>query len=343
VAQACTTMTQMLVSVVIPLYNKVRHIERAVDSVLAQTCSDFELIVVDDGSTDGGGNIVRRYTDPRVRLITQQNAGVSAARNRGASEATSDLVAFLDADDQWLPDFLETVLRLRDRFRQASVWATAYSTVGHEEQVQPEFPGAAVAGPEGGLIDYFQSPGPWMPVHASAVMVRKDALVRAGGFPIDMRCGEDWDTWIRLALRYPIAWSPQAKMVFHYDAENRTEGYCNTGATPYVLRVREFLQEVGPGSRVAEHVYRHVAWCHMRLLSGNWLAGDRQAMKTILEDCRGIKSVRMRCLLWQCLRCMPHRVVVAMWKLRQRLAGRPTKLPPFRNIRRPLPDGQRQS
>ena len=167
-------------------------------------------------------------------LVSQENAGVSAARNRGAAEAKSELVAFLDADDQWLPDFLETVLRLRDRFPQASVWATAYAAVGENgEPLRPEFPGTAVVNAEGGLIDYFQSPGPWMPVHASAVMLRKDALVKAGGFPIDMRCGEDWDTWIRLALRFPIAWSPKTKAMLHQDAENRTDGWCYTGVLPY--------------------------------------------------------------------------------------------------------------
>ena len=181
------------------------------------------------------------------------------ARNRGAAEAKCELVAFLDADDQWLPDFLETVLKLRNRFPQASVWATAYSAVGENgEPLRPEFPGTAVAGSDGGLIDYLLSPGPWMPLHPSAVMVRKHALVKAGGFPIDVRCGEDWDTWIRLALRYPIAWSPWPKAVLHQDAENRTDGYCYTGVYPYGPRVAEFLREADPGTCLGEHVYQHV-------------------------------------------------------------------------------------
>lgn len=324
------------VSVVIPLYNKCHHIHRAIDSVLAQTFADFELIVVDDGSTDGSGVAVRRCADPRIRLIVQENAGVSAARNRGAAEAKSKLVAFLDADDEWQPDFLETVLKLRNRFPQASVWSTSYSVVGADSiHFQPEFPGTAVANSEGGLIDYFQSPGPWMPVHASAFMVQKDALAKAGGFSVELRCGEDWDTWIRLALRYPIAWWPDAKAVLHQNAGNRTDEYCYIGVAPYLRNLQDFFQEAGPDVRIGEHVYQHVARCHMRLLKGNWLAGDRKALKRILDDCRGIRGLWLKSFLWQCLSCFPHRVVVAGWKLRQHLARRSPDLPPFRDIRRP--------
>jgi cellulose synthase/poly-beta-1,6-N-acetylglucosamine synthase-like glycosyltransferase len=115
----------MKVSVVIPLYNKARHIARAVQSVRGQTWQDFEIIVVDDGSTDGSGDVVRQIADARFRLITQLNGGECAARNRGIAEAACDVVAFLDADDEWLPAFLETVVALRQRFPDCGMYATA--------------------------------------------------------------------------------------------------------------------------------------------------------------------------------------------------------------------------
>ena len=323
------------ISVVIPLYNKVRHINRAVDSVLGQTFEDFELIIVDDGSTDGSGDAVRRYDDPRIRLIVQANSGVSAARNRGVAEAKFELVAFLDADDEWLPDFLETVLKLRNQFPKASVWATSYSVVGSDGiHLQVAFPGTDEASREGGLIDYFKSSGPWRPVHASAVMVQKGALTKAGGFPVELRCGEDSDTWVRMALRYPIAWWPAAKALLHQDAENRTDDYCYTGVYLYARSLNEFFKEGDEKRSLDIYIRRYIARCHMKSLKGNWLAGDRAAMNTIFADLRKIKGARLKSLIWRCLYYLPHCVVTTAWKLRQRIAGRSSGLPTFRDVRR---------
>jgi len=101
----------MRVTVIVPLYNKATHIGRCLRSIAGQTLRDFEAIVVDDGSTDGSGEIARAFGDPRFRVIAQANAGPGAARNRGASEARGEFLAFLDGDDEWLPDYLEDNVR----------------------------------------------------------------------------------------------------------------------------------------------------------------------------------------------------------------------------------------
>src|SRR5947207_1112090 len=98
------------VSVVIPAFNYARFLPAAIDSVLRQTFSDFEILVVDDGSTDDTPQVVASFTGPRIRYIRQENAGLSAARNTGIRNARAPFVAFLDADDEWLPDFLATML-----------------------------------------------------------------------------------------------------------------------------------------------------------------------------------------------------------------------------------------
>ena len=104
------------VSVIVPLYNKAAYVRRALDSISRQTFTDFEVIVVDDGSTDKGPALVTAFADKRIRMLTQANLGPGAARNRGIERARGELIAFLDADDEWLPNYLEESVRLLDGY-----------------------------------------------------------------------------------------------------------------------------------------------------------------------------------------------------------------------------------
>ena len=135
-------MTTPRISIVIPLYNKAASVTRSLRSVFAQGCPDVEILVIDDGSTDGGDEVVRGIADRRIRLIRQENRGVSAARNRGIAEAAADWVAFLDADDEWLPGFLETIFGLRSQFPDCDVFATAYFYCLPDGQVRHQCRGA---------------------------------------------------------------------------------------------------------------------------------------------------------------------------------------------------------
>lgn len=105
-------MQTVKVSVIIPVYNREAYIRESVDSVLAQTFTEFEVIVVDDGSTDAAAEIIQSYTDPRIRLIRQSHQGVSAARNTGLDAARGEYITFLDSDDLYYPDFLQSMLQI---------------------------------------------------------------------------------------------------------------------------------------------------------------------------------------------------------------------------------------
>jgi len=206
-----------MISVVIPLYNKEKTIERALRSVLAQTFQDFEIIVVDDGSTDNGSQVVAFVADPRIRLVRQPNAGVSAARNRGVTEARGEVVAFLDADDEWLPGFLEAIHELVKTNPSASVFATGYFKVMADGRHCPAAVGA------NHLQNYFQvAADSDPPIHASAMAVRKSALEEIGGFPVGTKSGEDLLTWARLAVRFAIAYDPRCLARF-YEPESLEE------------------------------------------------------------------------------------------------------------------------
>ncbi|HUL00750.1 MAG TPA: glycosyltransferase family A protein [Nitrospirota bacterium] len=212
-----------MISVVVPLFNKASHIENTVRSVLAQSYQDFELIVVNDGSTDRGPEIVKAINDPRVIIIEQGNAGVAAARNRGIDAARRALVAFLDADDLWNRDFLATVIRLSVLHPHAGLHATAYQILTRENKlIDPRFKAIPSPSWEGVIPSYFQSAALGdPPVCSSACCVPRRILAEVGGFPEGRRMGEDLDLWGRIALRYPVAFSSYKGAVYCQNAENR--------------------------------------------------------------------------------------------------------------------------
>jgi glycosyltransferase involved in cell wall biosynthesis len=337
----------MHTSVIIPLYNKASHIARALDSVLAQTACDFEVIVVDDGSTDRGSDIVRRYTDPRIRLFTQSNQGVSVARNRGISEARSDVLAFLDADDEWTKDFLSTVVELRIKYKEASVWGTAYLQVGRDYIVRREvFHGLLPPSGTDGLINFFGGEAGQSPLHSSAISVRKDALQSVGGFPIGVVYGEDHDTWIRLALRFKIAWTHQAHAVMHLDAENRTDQALYCMNYPFFQSVRFSRQEDGRSTPIPIPIQQYLARRHTSLLLANWLAGETATLREICRDCRSIRGYRLTCIVWILASRIPHPLVAWYWKIRWAIRNQVMRkndpLPSIRRIFR-IPEDSNQS
>ena len=203
-------------SVVIPLYNKEKYIAQSIHSVLKQTHPDFELIIVDDGSTDNSVAEVKKIKDARIRIIYQKNAGVSSARNKGISESKFDLIAFLDADDLWEKDFLETMITLVRKYTECSVFAVNYHIMSHNNQLHlPIINGLPDLFKEGVLQNYFKVAYQSDPIlWSSAIAVKKRAIEYIGCFPEGIRAGEDLLTWARLAAHFDIAYTTQPKATF---------------------------------------------------------------------------------------------------------------------------------
>lgn len=217
-------MPTPLLTVVMPLYNKANEVCRAIESVRRQTVQDIAVCVVDDGSTDGSADIVRQLHDPKITLICQPNRGASAARNRGIAASSTELVAFLDSDDEWKPEFLETTLDLHRRFPQAALAAAGYTIITEKGRtMNVKLVGVPMA-PQGGLIkDYLRCIADGgSPVCSSNTLGKKSVFQEVGGFPEGERLAEDWDTWCRIALRYTFAFSPGIKAVYRMDASNRS-------------------------------------------------------------------------------------------------------------------------
>ncbi|MFN4267112.1 MAG: glycosyltransferase family 2 protein [Aquabacterium sp.] len=188
----------MRVSVLIPLYNQADFVAAAVASVQAQTHTDWELIVVDDGSTDGGIDRVLVIKDDRIRVIRQDNSGVSAARNRGLLEASTSWVALLDADDTWAPSHLSDLVSLHERYPEAVLLGSAFWYV--DKQGRRLRRSARLGASWTVLTDYCRSvQRQGMLFVTSSVMVKREAALGLGGFKRGVVAGEDLLMWASLA------------------------------------------------------------------------------------------------------------------------------------------------
>ena len=176
-----------VVSVITPTYNRAAYIGDAIESVLAQTYQDWELIIVNDGGTDETEAVIKPYRvgDPRIRYITQTNTGVSGARNRALREARGRYAAFLDDDDRWLPEKLARQVAYLEQHPEIGM-CYARATPGFSPTSFP------------GLLRPFQS------ILPSTVVARREALVAIGGFNETPKIQEDYDCWLRLAQYWPL-------------------------------------------------------------------------------------------------------------------------------------------
>ncbi len=172
-----------MISVVIPLYNKEGQIAHTLQSVFAQTFQNFEIVIVDDGSTDNSVEEVEKFDDSRIRLIHQTNAGVSAARNRGIEEARGELIAFLDADDEWKPEYLATQSGLYQKYPECSVYACNYEFRDSKGNVTPTIiRKLPFEGEDGILSNYFEVAScSHPPLWTSAVVIKKSRLYKLLG------------------------------------------------------------------------------------------------------------------------------------------------------------------
>ena len=196
-----------LISIVIPLYNKERFIKETLDSVFNQSFTAYEIIIVNDGSTDSSVFIVNAIEDQRITVLSNQNKGVSHARNFGISKANSDLIALLDGDDLWEPNHLENLYNLYEKFPDCGLYATAYNKkYFNGEKIKASYNGLAKE--YFGIIeDYFSASIKDSIAWTSAVLIPMKTFRKVGVFDEEMRSGQDTDLWIRIALKDSIAFS----------------------------------------------------------------------------------------------------------------------------------------
>lgn len=286
-------------SVIIPLYNKCLSIERAVHSVLGQRCRDFELIIVDDGSTDNSARLVEQISHPSIRLIRQANAGVSAARNAAIFNSRGDYIAMLDADDVYKPDFLNEIDRLIHRYPQAGMYCTGYEFLYPDGQVKAANINRTARQPDQLISDYFEvcARGDLL-VSTSSVCIPKGILESIGGFPENENMGEDQSVWSQIALRYPTAYSNRILSQYFQDTQNRLMKTVDVETElPYSCRLQQCLDNGKVPIELRSSIRLYIAGHLLDLVRRNFIANRFDRCGLLLADPR-IRKLRMRWLYW---------------------------------------------
>jgi glycosyltransferase involved in cell wall biosynthesis len=204
------------VSVIIPTYNHAPFLPEALESVFAQTCSPLEAIVVDDGSTDKTAEVLRMY-EGRVRVLRQPNRGVAAARNAGAAAASGELLAFLDADDTWLPAKLERQVARFDGEPEIGLLHCGVAEVdGGGRQLRVRLDGM-----EGWVSSEMLLFRRGVILGGgSAAVIRRAIFLRVGGFDEVLSTSADWDLYYRVARRYPVGFLPEVLVRYRVHSGN---------------------------------------------------------------------------------------------------------------------------
>ncbi|NEQ65641.1 MAG: glycosyltransferase [Symploca sp. SIO2D2] len=264
------------ISVIIPAYNAESTIKETINSILNQTFTDFELIIINDGSQDSTLEVVSSISDSRIRVFSYSNAGVSAARNRGIAEAKGEYFSFIDADDLWTPDKLEAQLAALQANPQAAV---AYSwTDWVDESGQFLRPGSR-AKSNGNVLsellfrDFIAS--------GSNPLIRKEALTQVGGFDESLTPAADWEMWLRLAGKYEFVNVPSAQILYRVSPNSMSANIWRMETESLEIIDRAFAQ----GAESSQNLKKQVLGERYKYLT-------LKAVEGKLERRRGLSAAR---------------------------------------------------
>lgn len=203
-------------SVTIAVYNKEKHIAQTLESVLAQTFTDFEIIIVNDGSTDNSEAIINSFDDKRIHYFTQENQGAAAGRNAAINKATAPFIALLDADDLWEPIYLETINSLIDSYPTEKVFACAVAIETRKKTVNSTYSIQNIIPNKTYTLDYFESSFSNTILTSSSTVIHKNVIEKVGFYDETIKSGQDTDLWIRLGIDFKIIFTNKTLVTYTY-------------------------------------------------------------------------------------------------------------------------------
>lgn len=250
----------MKFSIIIPLFNKKDHIKKTIDSVIAQSFSDYEILVVDDGSTDHGGDVVKDFLDSRIRVFQQKNSGVSSARNKGIEEALGEWIVFLDADDWQHPKYLETLFCLINKYPDFNIVSTHYKSISYLpgwENTPWDIPSG-----ESKVEIITNLPVSWLRgtlLFTGSIAVKAAILKNMQPcFPVGESCGEDLDLWFRLAEKFPVLFTDTPLIARIWVADGLSVTHKLPTEPPFIFRMEERVKSGAMPHRLMKSSLRFI-------------------------------------------------------------------------------------
>ena len=309
-------------SVIIPVYNGEKFIDNAIESVFAQTCNDWELVIVDDGSKDDTLSVLQKYeSDPRVHIVSQPNAGVSAARNTAASHASGSHLAFLDADDVWHSDHLETMAELIDRYPSAGLYATftraelVNGNIIEECNFFKDKPQELI------LEDFFESYHKDKSAKMFTVIttcIRADAFKKAGGFPVGCKIGEDLELSLVVAAYYPVVLCAKATATYKKENSTATKDVSFDADWGFFHRVQALYSDETIPLQKRKNLQRVMEWFTMRRCRHYLIDGRRKealaAYHSMDKSVVGKKDTLINAVLLALPGCVVKKVFELRWR-----------------------------
>ena len=265
-----------------PLYNKEQYVFNTIQSVLNQKYEAFELIIVDDGSTDSSGEIVQSIKDRRIRYFKQKNQGVSVARNYGIRQAKYDYIAFLDSDDLWLSDFLETMNKLIEKYPDAGAYGCAYL---HEEVKENTLYKAELLPKQNEdkyINNYFEFAfDNEQTLTASTTVIRRIILDHIGYFPVGVNNWEDLDFWTRIGLYYNIVFTKRICAIYNDVSTGASKAISNLHS-PVFYYFKMYMQD-DRIKKERKHAFLEYVIAHKLYSSYQQYLIDKKGLRAIIK------------------------------------------------------------
>jgi len=228
---------QPFFSVIISLYNKEKHIAATLQSVLDQNFSNFEIIIVNDGSTDSSLSIISGFKDQRISIYSQENSGASNTRNNGISKANGQFIALLDGDDLWESSYLDEMYNTIAMFQDQAVFASAIAHKIENKIVPSQY--ASLPSKTVNVLNFFQYSLKQSLLSGSSTVFKKEILEVTGQFDPSIKSGQDTDLWIRIGLHYPIVFINKVLVYYVYSSSSLSNTSFNMSDKPKYLNYTE--------------------------------------------------------------------------------------------------------